>query len=87
MASLYKLTSSGSSLGPLVHGLGSSPGRSTGLTPPRFMDATHASITSIESVSLSELADRLGRPVRTIYDLNAASATGSHSRHVRRRSA
>lgn len=71
MASFYKLTSSGSSLGPLVHGLGSSRGRSTGLTPLRFMDATHASITSIESVSLSELADRLGCPVETIYDLRS----------------
>jgi hypothetical protein len=43
MASLYKLTSSGSSLGLLVHDPGSSRGRSTGLTPLRFMVATHAS--------------------------------------------
>lgn len=71
MASRHKLASSGSVIDLMVHGLGGSRERSTGLAPLRYMDATHASITSIESVSLSELATRLGCSAQTIYDLRS----------------
>lgn len=71
MASRHLLASSASSLDLIMHGLGGSRKRSTELTHLNYMDATGASITSIESVSLTELADRLGCSAQTIYDLRS----------------